>query len=340
MTIDGFGFDKEPKTDSLVPGSMIGYRQYSWDGHNFHSANTTFSVKLKADENVAVCKRKILKDTEHAHEAPGRTCHCGFYGWYDPFNIENTGVANAISNTSVLAAVEVWGRVILGTKGFRAQKLRVKGVVPPQWLVADRNQEHYFAWIEQVEKLGAEVFPTLMDMMMKYPKPDVKDLLPEGMQVEDPTKKDDGQKLMAAQNAFTNYVSGTVNVPAGNFTVAQLDAIINQMGMSFNEQPPLETTLTSSEPIHPGSAWVQAIYDDANKRFSRTHHITGDYYQLMNARTMVESMIRDSVVASYGNVRISDFNVDYPDLRPFLGMANPYEMPSTRRGVMTVRVGR
>lgn len=342
MTIDGFGFDKEPRADSLVPGSLIGYRQYSWDGLNFNSANSQFTMKLVAEENVAVCKRLSPRLNDEEHTAPGRTCHCGFYGWYDPYNIENTGVANTISNTSVLAAIEVWGRVILGTKGFRAEKMRVKGVIPPQWLVASRNQQDYFAWIEQVENLGAEVFPTLMDMMMKYPKPDVKDLLPEGMKAEEPPKEV-GETLTSAFSNYAQYVSGTVNVPSGNFTMAQLNAVINQMGWNHTPYsaafaPDIQVRLDNA--MHHGSPWMQDIYEDAGHGRARNHHLMGDYYQLIRAKRLVEDMIMNSAVASYGNVRISSFNAPNNLAQPLGSMSDPFRIPNTPEGYMIVRVGR
>lgn len=56
------------------------------------------------------------------HLAPNAECTCGIYGWYTPdfATREHTG--------AVFGVVEISGRVLLGTTGFRAERARIVAV--------------------------------------------------------------------------------------------------------------------------------------------------------------------------------------------------------------------
>jgi hypothetical protein len=57
-----------------------------------------------------------------AHSAPCDGCVCGFYGWYRPDDTR-------LQHGQVFGAIEVTGRVLMGTHGFRAERARVLGLV-------------------------------------------------------------------------------------------------------------------------------------------------------------------------------------------------------------------
>jgi hypothetical protein len=58
------------------------------------------------------------------HEAPDATCTCGIYGWYEP------EYALRLHSGSVLGVVEYSGRILLGSKGFRAEKAKIIALSP------------------------------------------------------------------------------------------------------------------------------------------------------------------------------------------------------------------
>lgn len=52
-------------------------------------------------------------------------CGCGFYAYYDRAQGRSHGYG------SIRGAVEAWGKIVVGPKGFRAQHARVVGIVKP-----------------------------------------------------------------------------------------------------------------------------------------------------------------------------------------------------------------
>lgn len=56
------------------------------------------------------------------HAAPAAGCRCGIYGWYDP---ADTGMLRA----RVFGVVEASGLVLMGDRGFRAERAKIVAVV-------------------------------------------------------------------------------------------------------------------------------------------------------------------------------------------------------------------
>jgi hypothetical protein len=69
------------------------------------------------------------------HAAPDSGCQCGFYGWYSPDDTR-------LMDRPVFGAIEVTGRVLLGTHGFRAERARVLGLVLPTWPPTDLLRDY------------------------------------------------------------------------------------------------------------------------------------------------------------------------------------------------------
>ena len=59
----------------------------------------------------------LASNSSHASPAPGEDCSCGFYGYKERSKIYYSGEA--------FATVELFGRVIVGEKGYRAQRQRI-----------------------------------------------------------------------------------------------------------------------------------------------------------------------------------------------------------------------
>jgi hypothetical protein len=93
------------------------------------------------------------------HPAPYNGCECGIYAWYDP---RDTRILHA----RVFGAVEASGLVLLGERGFRAQRARVAAVVT-------RNRRVAAACAEA----GVEVFRSRRQLVKAYPPEDVSALI-------------------------------------------------------------------------------------------------------------------------------------------------------------------
>jgi hypothetical protein len=90
----------------------------------------------KADPLRAICTkhsgRVSFPLTPHGHQAPELNCTCGIYGAYDPWDVDLGEQRHPW--TLIVGRVEGWGRVALGSRGFRAELARpVELVAEPWW---------------------------------------------------------------------------------------------------------------------------------------------------------------------------------------------------------------
>lgn len=106
-----------------VVGEVRATRMFEWNDDLGVLTGWYFSQPVLDGVNVARC----LSLAEHSHLAPAPGCSCGFWV-YDHPGVWYGGIK---SDSNVPAVVEVHGRAVVGTRGLRAQKLRVLGIVPP-----------------------------------------------------------------------------------------------------------------------------------------------------------------------------------------------------------------
>ena len=71
------------------------------------------------------------------HEAPQKSCRCGLYAKWD-----ESGLASEFGNHEWITQVKAWGRVIPGSKGFRAQHMQITGIRPPKCEQCDEPATH------------------------------------------------------------------------------------------------------------------------------------------------------------------------------------------------------
>jgi hypothetical protein len=93
------------------------------------------------------------------HPAPAAGCRCGIYGWYDP---ADTGMLRA----RVFGAVEASGLVLMGERGFRAERAKIVAVV-------SRNRRLTAA----CEEAGIAVYRRRRDLVRACPPEDLSALL-------------------------------------------------------------------------------------------------------------------------------------------------------------------
>lgn len=135
----GDGSKELPK--SFVNGTLTVFRHFGLAGDEMNPTglkpmgHSRYSPESEhypyENEFVAGCQNSSKKD---GHKVPDHKCHCGFYASYDPmtdFYSTNTGYR-------VFAACEVSGRVIMGTKGVRGEKMKLKGM----WIQPKVRQVH------------------------------------------------------------------------------------------------------------------------------------------------------------------------------------------------------
>lgn len=93
-----------------TPGVM---RAYSM------TVNELFRYQSQYMTRTADRKRTLMVPFPSDHQIPSAACLCGLYGWYNPQYAlhEHTG--------DVVGVIEVSGRILMGTMGFRAERARI-----------------------------------------------------------------------------------------------------------------------------------------------------------------------------------------------------------------------
>jgi len=94
-----------------------------------------------------------------SHRSPSRGCECGIHAWYVP---GDTSVLHA----GVFGAVEASGLVLMGDRGYRAQRARISAVVT-------RNRRLAAA----CTAAGVTVYARRHDLLRDYPPDGVSELL-------------------------------------------------------------------------------------------------------------------------------------------------------------------
>lgn len=140
----------------LVPGSLRVYRDWLITPDGYLAALHWPQVWDKAEGNEARCAKVYLGQ----HASPHLRCTCGFYGKYLP---EDMGLLHGVAELS--------GRIILGTKGARAQYAKPVAIRP-------RFMNSLLPLI-QSNYPDLKLFQNNQDMYKAFPPQDVSELIPK-----------------------------------------------------------------------------------------------------------------------------------------------------------------
>src|SRR5262245_49393259 len=99
------------------------------------------------------------------HRSPEPRCECGIYAWYSP---DDTAVLDA-GIFGVFGVIQASGLILMGDRGFRAEKAQIVAVVTRNRRVA-----------EACTAAGIRVYRRRRDLLKDYPPEDLSALLGEG----------------------------------------------------------------------------------------------------------------------------------------------------------------
>jgi uncharacterized protein YndB with AHSA1/START domain len=172
MISDGWGGADGGR--ALIPGSLRGYRTWrllkrraSLPEGALPLTSVTRPVvwapTLEArccfppatDQHPAVPSTSSLA----SHRSPSRGCECGIYAWYAPSDTQ-------VLHAGVFGAVEACGLVLMGDRGYRAERARISAVVT-------RNRRLAAA----CAAAGVTVYGRRHDLLRDYPPDDLSGLL-------------------------------------------------------------------------------------------------------------------------------------------------------------------
>lgn len=228
MSMAGFGGEDRTNNEvTLVPGKLRGYRRYRFEPNtgsgqpgrltalatsavHYPGENTARCFAWRPEQNIwfkTIPRAFSLNgyDSSEEHFVPKKSCSCGFYGYYTPDRIDQVG-GNGTEWTAV-AVVEAYGNIILGTKGFRSEKMKALAVVLPPELrqishrdfqaatsipfdttknISDQSivcglvlRDPGLVWKRVVASYGLVEFPSVDELVAAYPPQDVSNLFPE-----------------------------------------------------------------------------------------------------------------------------------------------------------------
>lgn len=150
----------------LVPGGLRVYRDWRISPYGRLFA-VSWPMEWTPGVNKAVCNHKPIShsvspyaDLNFLHPAPYRDCSCGIYGKYKPEGCY--GVA------------ELSGRMILGTKGARAEFGRPLAISAPPDLIPSSIVD-----LAKAKYPDVKWFTNQFDMLDEFPPQDVSELIGE-----------------------------------------------------------------------------------------------------------------------------------------------------------------
>jgi hypothetical protein len=157
--------EKEPES---YPGVLRGYRHFG-KGVSLRSVHSDFDYSQITEDQwwESKCGTGKSWQPKEDHETPASTCQCGFYVNYYPINSFYDKKADEVNPRGV---VEASGRMVLGTKGFRAQKLRLIALTPISWGLGSYVQES-FPWVK--------LYNNVEEMYEDFPQDDLTSLIGE-----------------------------------------------------------------------------------------------------------------------------------------------------------------
>lgn len=191
----------------LVPGTLRGYRAWYIEGLGDGLRSTSHPYVYMPGVQTASCASlshssirprpvslltsfQDLAIKAHGHprdpKAPQRACHCGFYALYKfhwpsiaahvsgggrfPLtHVEQDGTIGPWRTTHVaVGSIKASGRIILGTLGFRAERVEIEALVGGQARTVAEDTYHV-PW-----------FPTMAQLLEEFPPSNVDELLRPG----------------------------------------------------------------------------------------------------------------------------------------------------------------
>ena len=171
----------------LVPGVLRGYRAWRWQEGRLIACN--WDGTWEPGRNEARCLRyqgcgvpecASCAAYIHPEPVPYSPCACGFYAKHKPGGYDSRG--------SVIGVIKAYGKVVLGTLGFRAQYAEIEALSMVSHEIARTVNDYY--QVPCFDYYQVPCFADYGEMLEKFPPIPVDELLPpkpkvHGLGIED-----------------------------------------------------------------------------------------------------------------------------------------------------------
>lgn len=236
--------------ETLVPAALRGYRSWNvvggvlcstgvehrWDEPQA-SARCLAGSTIGGGDSDCDCDLCV----HNQHRAPVRDCTCGIYGWYDPDD-------SRLAKGDVFGAVEITGRAVMASHGFRAERARILALaieapaprrisawaMMPDRMPATTAELHDIARWAKTQ--GIPVFATRAAMLAEFPPQDVSSLVKHDCEASC-TAHRNHESEYARASRYANSWIGTVSMSTGANSLAYATAR-NAYTTTREPQPP------------------------------------------------------------------------------------------------------
>jgi hypothetical protein len=137
----------------LVVGEVRGYRAWRLIGSHLHALSNSDHLWESASKEAA-CTLAPMTGVDHP--APFTGCTCGLYAYYRPTTVP-------ASLDQVFGVVAVAGRVILATRGMKAERMTILALVIDDAALSERY--------------GVPIYPSREALLAVYPPQDYGELV-------------------------------------------------------------------------------------------------------------------------------------------------------------------
>lgn len=161
--------------DILTIEGVIGYRQWGFIPH-------TGLISMKpADWSTgklhARCQRMLFEQNFKEHKSPEISCYCGIYAHYLPLE------SYARHHASVFGVIEGSGKILMGTRGYRAEKAKILALAGyglcNEWFECTEPEQSKYgreALLEFCDSIGVYYYDDVQEMIQQFPQVDLSTL--------------------------------------------------------------------------------------------------------------------------------------------------------------------
>jgi hypothetical protein len=137
--------DDAPLCTEYVVGFRV-WKTNHTDKHPFLNPLSMIEGAWNVGENTAQCKAGAWW-TEHlpCKDAPHKDCQCGLHAYFE--------IAEAVAENQIVGAVKAWGKTIIQSNGFRAEKCEVIGILNTGWQSAPVAEFYKVPLVETTKEL-------------------------------------------------------------------------------------------------------------------------------------------------------------------------------------------
>lgn len=204
------------------------YKANDEDGDQYLLKSATVDVAWSPGTNIADC-RDSYRTQHFRHSAPQIDCTCGFYAVYEPHHIPH------YNGCEIYAVIEASGKIVLGTRGFRAQKARIVAATLVPLQVSRYGGSYTHEILNGIARTyNISTFTSYDDMIAAYPPEDVSELVP---------KEKSTQRQYSIQPKIdpityttnTTTTTTTVYISSAPYTVMEVNGVRRLMpSVNFN----------------------------------------------------------------------------------------------------------